>query len=175
MIHWKYLLCKFLFLQQRIIAEFSKVECIQVAPDYVQFNCELIWPSKNISALNINFTFSQDVEDLYGQFNLRFHYGNKIINYTNLEMDFCTILQTVHATRLIQSIAVRLRRASNLPMKCPFKMASLITNSKYTYFPLNFFVSIEQILLYWPFHNRSEVDTQLCTWSHLYGGMWSIL
>lgn len=116
---------EYLFFFKQIIAEYSKVECINFVPSLVQLNCGVTWISKNKSALNMNFTFTEDVGDLYGEMNLVFQFGKHIVNYTSFEVDFCTILQSVHTTRLIQSIAVELRRVSNLPMKCPFKMVSL--------------------------------------------------
>ncbi|KAH8404827.1 hypothetical protein KR222_004936, partial [Zaprionus bogoriensis] len=105
-----------------IKAEFTRVDCINFYPEGIQVNCEISRQSNNITAFNMNFTFTEDICDLRGEFNIMFQHGINVVNYTSFDLDFCKIMQLVHTTRLVQSLATGLRRVSNFPMSCPFKM-----------------------------------------------------
>nr|XP_002051233.2 uncharacterized protein LOC6628810 [Drosophila virilis] len=89
------------------------------------FKCHINQTSKKLSSIYTEFKLLQDLTHVTGFYSLAIKHGNKFINYTAQEMNYCEALHMVHKQHLTQMVAVGLRRVSNFPLDCPFKKDNL--------------------------------------------------
>ncbi|XP_034473937.1 uncharacterized protein LOC117781295 [Drosophila innubila] len=127
----------------KIVADFIKIKCVNQWPELVQLNCHINRTDKNISALYADIIFSEDIQNLNGIYNVAVERDQKFVDYTTLELDYCTALHLVHSQSLIQIISSGLRRVSNFPLSCPLKKNK-------TYFVNGFTLDPKIIPIYMP-------------------------
>ncbi|KRF81079.1 uncharacterized protein Dvir_GJ27112 [Drosophila virilis] len=123
------LFCSVVFTESaktKIVAIFHKVLCENQEPKMIAiFNCHVNLTTSNVSGLYVEFKLAQDVTNVNGLYILAIEHGNKFINYTAQEMNYCEALHVIHGQYLTQMVAVGLRRVSNFPLDCPFKKHQL--------------------------------------------------
>ncbi|XP_043640837.1 uncharacterized protein LOC122611657 [Drosophila teissieri] len=109
----------------RMEAIMTKIECPNHSPEIVQnLSCHLHKksPSSGSKSYSADFSLRNDANDIRGVYVFSFKQGSAIINYTASEMDYCQALAALHSHFLYKMIADELRRVSNFPLQCPFKM-----------------------------------------------------
>ncbi|EDW88327.1 uncharacterized protein LOC6527525 [Drosophila yakuba] len=113
----------------------TKIECPTHSPELVQnLSCRLHKKSPNSGSKSYSAEFSlrKDVNDVRGVYVFSFKHGTSLINYTASEMDYCQALAALHSQFLYKMIADELRRVSNFPLHCPFKMNKRYFIDEYT-------------------------------------------
>ncbi|EDV58663.1 uncharacterized protein LOC6542923 [Drosophila erecta] len=106
-------------------ASMTRIDCPIHSQGLVQnFSCRLHRKSPNsgFNSFSAEFFLRKDVSDARGVYLFSFKQGSSIINYTTMETDYCHALSALQSQFLYKMIADELRRVSNFPLHCPFKM-----------------------------------------------------
>ncbi|XP_062123290.1 uncharacterized protein LOC133836714 [Drosophila sulfurigaster albostrigata] len=107
--------------KRNVVVDFTKVEIDNRLPNVIAMYSWINRTSSNISALYMNFKFSEDVYNLTGTFKLNVKFNEKFINYFTLDFDYCKGREMLYSQYVAQILEKQLLTVSNYPLDCPLK------------------------------------------------------
>ncbi|XP_060645717.1 uncharacterized protein LOC132784248 [Drosophila nasuta] len=129
--------------KRNVVIDFTKVEIGNRLPNIIAMYSWINRTSSNISALYMNYSFSEDVYNLKGTFNLSVKHSEKFINYFTLDFDYCKGREMLYSQYVAQILEKQLRTVSNYPLDCPLK-------KNYEYYVKGFTIDPNLIPIYLP-------------------------